>query len=69
MLRMACEEATKSDRLPGVLERVLAIGNVLNEGILKAFAHSFKASVHISPSTLHLTGAPSSGIFNASNPT
>lgn len=33
-LRLACEEVTKSDRLARVLERVLLIGNLLNEGIL-----------------------------------
>lgn len=31
-LRMACEEATTSDKLARVLERVLIIGNLLNEG-------------------------------------
>lgn len=32
MPRQACEEATSSDRLAAVLERVLDIGNLLNEG-------------------------------------
>ncbi|CAN0046750.1 unnamed protein product [Choristocarpus tenellus] len=31
-LEKACSEATESQRLAGVLERVLRIGNVLNQG-------------------------------------
>lgn len=31
-LRMACQETTSSDRLARVLDRVLVIGNLLNEG-------------------------------------
>lgn len=33
-LRLACEEATTSGRLARVLERVLIIGNLLNEGVV-----------------------------------
>ncbi|CAM9730057.1 unnamed protein product, partial [Discosporangium mesarthrocarpum] len=41
-LRLACKEVTESRRLAGVLERVLLIGNLLNEGTYKGNACGFR---------------------------
>ncbi|CAM9424601.1 unnamed protein product [Ectocarpus sp. 4 AP-2014] len=43
-LRMACEEAMGSDRLAAVLEKVLDIGNLLNEGTYQGNACGFRIS-------------------------
>ncbi|CAM9497960.1 unnamed protein product, partial [Ectocarpus sp. 12 AP-2014] len=43
-LRMACEEAMESDRLAAVLEKVLDIGNLLNEGTYQGNACGFRIS-------------------------
>eukprot|EP00903_Cladosiphon_okamuranus_P016298 g15030.t1 len=43
-LRLACEEAMSSERLATVLERVLDIGNLLNEGTYQGNACGFRIS-------------------------